>query len=184
MTILVDMDDVLEKLVEGWTEVLNQRYGTKVSADDVDDWDISKAFPTLTREQVFEVAEEEELWYHVKPIEGAKQALETLIKEGHKIYIVTASVYQTVHIKMKEVLFKYFPFITWNQVIIASNKQMIKGDVLIDDAPHNLEGGDFHKILFTAGHNRKFNEKTIGAVRVNNWTEALREIRYLQEQGL
>lgn len=181
MTILVDMDDVLEKLVVGWVEVLNQRYNLDVKPEEVDDWNIAKTFPMLTKEQVFEVAEEAELWYHVKPIEGAREALEKLIAKGHDIVIVTASVYRTLQVKMEEVLFKYFPFITWNQVIVTSRKQLIKGDVLIDDAPHNLINGDYHKILFTAGHNRKFDEKSIGAVRVDNWDEALIEIEKIEK---
>lgn len=42
-------------------------------------------------------------------------------------------------IDMEDLLFRWFPFITWDQVIITSRKQFIKGDVLIDDGIHNLE---------------------------------------------
>lgn len=173
MTILVDMDDVLEKLVASWVDFLNKKYSTNVKPEDVDDWDISKFFPTLTREQVFQASVEEDMWKNVKPMPGAEKALKKLIADGHELYIVTATLYPTVKVKMEDVLFKYYDFLSWDQVIITSKKQLIKGDVLIDDGPHNLEGGSYHKILFTAAHNKKFDEKTIGAIRVNNWDEAL-----------
>ena len=48
--------------------------------------------------------------------------------------------------------------------------------MLIDDGPHNLTGGTYRKLLFTAGHNRDFDERSVGAVRVNNWEEAYREV--------
>ena len=49
LKILFDADDVAETLVQGWVSILNERYGTSVSLEDVTDWDISLAFPTLTK---------------------------------------------------------------------------------------------------------------------------------------
>ena len=79
-----------------------------------------------------------------------------LIADGHTVLIVTTSNYQTLAAKMEQVLFHYFPFLTWNDVIITAHKQLIKGDVLVDDGIHNLEGGDYFKILMTAPHNRNY----------------------------
>ena len=48
---------------------------------------------------------------------------------------------------------------------------MIRGDVLIDDGIHNLEGGDYVKILMTAPHNRNYDAEANGMIRVHNWEE-------------
>lgn len=53
LTILVDMDDTIENLAEAWVDYLNARHQTSTSLSDITDWDISKAFPTLTKEQVY-----------------------------------------------------------------------------------------------------------------------------------
>jgi len=177
MTILVDMDDVLECLVAGWVECLNERYGTCVTPADVNDWDVGKAFPTLTHDQVFAVECEDSLWDRVRPMPGADEGLRTLLADGHTVYIVTATKYQTLRSKMEKVLFRYFPYLTWDQVIITSHKELIRGDVLIDDGPHNLSRGEYRKILFDACHNRSFDETAVGAVRVKNWAEACAEVR-------
>ena len=97
--------------------------------------------------------------------------------EGHEIYVVTATHYKTLRAKMERVLFRYFPFLDWSHVIITENKHLIRGDVLIDDGPHNLTGGTYRKILFEAGHNLSFDEKSVGAVRVRSWEEACAEVR-------
>ena len=172
MTILVDMDDVLEQLVPGWVEFVNEQFGTQVTTEDVREWDMSKAFPTLTHAQVYSVVNDERLWDHVQPMPGAAEALQRLMAEGHTVYIVTATGYQTMRSKMEKVLFRYFPFLSWSQVIVTESKHLIKGDVLIDDGPHNLTRGDYRKILFDANHNRSFDEASIGAVRVHDWQEA------------
>ena len=183
MTVLVDMDDVLERLVAGWVEFLNERHGTNVTPEEVTDWNIALAFPELTYEQVFAPEYDDALWDRVRPMPGADEGLRTLLEEGHEIYIVTATRYQTLRTKMEKVLFRYFPYLTWDQVIVTTHKDLICGDVLIDDGPHNLQSGGYRKILFDAPHNRSFDESTVGAVRVHNWQEACAEVRKLAEMA-
>ena len=177
MTILVDMDDVIEQLVAGWVDYVNERHGTHTTPEEVRSWDVSKAFPTLTHDQVYAAVNDDALWDYVKPMPGAPEILQRLIEEGHRVFIVTATGYTTLRAKMEKVLFPYFPFLTWNDVIITNHKELIKGDILIDDGPHNLVAGDYKKLLFDAGHNRDFDETTVGATRVHNWNEIYDLIR-------
>ena len=116
----------------------------------ITDWDISKAFPTLTKEQVYAPLFEDVFWSWVKPMEGASEALQKLIADGHTVLIVTTSNYQTLAAKMEQVLFHYFPFLTWNDVIITAHKQLIKGGCA-DRRRHSQSGGrGLLQILMTA----------------------------------
>ena len=71
LTILVDMDDTIESLASAWVDYLNARHGTTTKLTDITGWDISKAFPTLTNEQVYAPLFEDDFWDCVKPIDGA-----------------------------------------------------------------------------------------------------------------
>lgn len=53
LTILVDMDDVLENLVECWVDELNKKCGSSLCEEDITDWRIAKFFPSLTNEDLF-----------------------------------------------------------------------------------------------------------------------------------
>lgn len=170
-TILVDMDDVLENLCEVWVSALNDRYQTDVRAEQITEWDLGKAFPTLTKEQICAPLCEEAFWKRVTPLPGAVEYVGKLILDGHKVVVVTASHPDTIPLKLKHVLFRYFPFFTYEDVIVTSQKQRILGDILIDDAPHNLEGGNYAKLLMNAPHNRSFNEKGTDIIRVYDWRE-------------
>ena len=79
--------------------------------------------------------------------------------------------------KMENCLFKWFPYLSWKNVIVTHNKQMIIGDVLVDDAPHNLIGGRYKKILMSAPHNRHFETTGTGIVRVSNWLQVYEVIQ-------
>ena len=182
MTILVDMDDTIEQLVKAWVRRVNEKYGRHVSMDEVTSWNVQAPYPGLTREQVYGVTDEPGFWKTVEPMPGAAEGLKHLIAEGHEVFIVTATPYQHMLEKMSELLFKYFPFLTWDQVIITSRKQMVRGDVLIDDGIHNLEGGSYRKILFTAPHNRYYDAESHGMTRVHTWDEVIRVIDQMSRE--
>lgn len=182
MIILVDMDDTIEHLLKAWVSGVNEKYGFCVSRDEIVSWDVSAAFPGLTHEQVYDIPMKPGFWKTVEPVENSQEALSRLIAAGHEVYIVTATPYESIFEKMNEVLFRYFPFLSWDQVIVTSRKQMIKGDVLIDDGIHNLEGGQYKKVLMTAPHNIHFDADAHGMIRVQNWIEIEQVIEQLNTQ--
>lgn len=179
MTILVDMDETIELLLPAWIECVNEKYGTNVTPEEVTQWEVAAAFPTLTREQVNAIPSLPGFWSTVKPIPGAAESLKRLIDAGHDVYIVTATQFESVPEKISGWLFDHFPFLTEKQVIITCRKQLIRGDVLIDDGVHNLEGGDYIKILMTAPHNRDYDAEANGMIRVSGWAETERVIERL-----
>lgn len=186
LTILVDMDDTIEHLLEAWVDCLNERHGTTVKYDDITEWDLCKAFPTLTKEQIHAPLVEDKFWKAVRPMDGAAEALKWMKDEGHKVYIVTASAYKTIQPKMDNVLFKYFPFLTWDDVFITTHKQLIRGDIMFDDAPHNLEGFYHAKVLMDAPHNRNYDAEANGMYRMTSWDEAkpiIQAIGYKEEMA-
>ena len=170
LTILFDADDTVENLCDCWIAVLNERYGTSVVPEDVHSWDISLAFPTLTKEQVFGVIQEDELWRKITPISGSIEVLQKLHDEEHQLYMVTASDYRTCKTKVERLL-ELFPFLDWEHIIITNNKQLVRGDILIDDGPHNLVGGEYFKILFDRPHNRNYDDAANGMLRLHTWQE-------------
>ena len=167
--ILCDADDTIENLCETWIGYLNRKYGTNVNVEDIVDWNIAKFFPSLTKEMVFEPTFNKEFWKHILPIDGCYNVLKQ-VNNRHRLYIVTATNYQTCDTKIERIL-NLFPFLQWSQFIIAAKKQLVYGDYLIDDGVHNFEGGHYKGILFDRPHNRLFDDKTAGLTRVHTWDE-------------
>lgn len=171
VTLLVDADDTIENLLPAWVAELNKISAKKVSPDDITEWDISRFFPELTPDEVFGILRSPEFWKKVTPKKDAKKFLKRLYDRGCEIFVCTNSNYETIKEKYEFVIKKHFPFIDWDHVIVCKEKQMINADFLIDDAPHNLVGGTYHKILFSAPHNKKYDAEGNGIKRVNNWEE-------------
>lgn len=138
------------------------------------------AFPSLSREQIYEPLATEEIWDEVTPREGAVEALTWLHECGlYEIFICTSTDYRNIKPKYEKVIQKYFPFIDWKHFIVISRKQMVKADYIIDDTPHNLVGGcQKHRILITMPHNKDFDIKGAGIERADNWNDVRFLVHY------
>ena len=177
LTVLVDADDTINELLETWVDYLNQKYGRTVRVDEINQWDMHIFFPGLSDHDLYSVLNEEEFWKMVKPKDGAEKYLKKLMEDGHDVYIVTSAHPRSVAPKVDHMILRCFPFLSWEQIIVTTKKQLIKGDVLVDDAIHNLLGGDYLPILMSAYHNRGDDVPCIA--RVDNWEQAYRLIRIL-----
>jgi 5'(3')-deoxyribonucleotidase len=178
--VLVDMDDTATWLLPVWVKHLNQKHNLNVDWHDIKEWDMTLAFPTLSREQIYEPLATEEIWDEVTPREGAVEALTWLHECGiYEIFICTSTDYRNIKPKYEKVISKYFPFIDWKHFIVISRKQMVKADYIIDDAPHNLVGGcQKHRILISMPHNENFNLGDTGIERADTWANARFLVHY------
>jgi len=181
LTILVDIDDVLNDLLDRWVENLNERYGLSANAQELAVWNVQSIYPTLTVEEVYAPMYEDDIWRKLSPRLTSVEYLKRMVDDGHDVVIVTASVYETLAIKM-EWMYEHFPFLPRENIICARRKQLIKGDVLIDDGIHNLEGGEYFKILVDGPYNRSYDAEGNDMVRVHTIKEAYEAInKYLLE---
>lgn len=182
-TILVDMDNVLENLDAVWVDELNKRHGLSMTPDDITEWDMAKFYPTLSRTQVFAPLHDESVWKRVEPLPGAQEAVKAMKEDGHDVVVVTASHPDTVKWKY-DWLAKYFSAIPYRDIVFTARKQLVRGDFLVDDAPHNLFGGSYIPIMFAAAHNRTWMPKKIeefNCFQTEDWNDTLRLIRYYAE---
>jgi 5'(3')-deoxyribonucleotidase len=174
-TVLIDMDDTIENLTQEWVSYLNEKYNLDKKWEDLKYWDMSKNFPTLNADQIFEPLFEAQFWSRVTPLPGAVENIKKIIDDGHSVFIVTTSCLESLKHKTPLVLFKYFPYLTWKNIIIAADKGMIEGDVIIDDNPDNLHGRRKLKCLMDAPHNRSYNTDPF-TIRVDSWDEIYKKI--------
>lgn len=172
LTILVDMDDVLENLVECWVNFLSIKHGLNVTENDITNWKIANFFPTLSEEEIFEPLNNPDFWLSLSAMQNAPDVIKQLIDEGHKVKIVTASHANSVAPKWACIK-KLYPYFKWEDVIIASDKSIIKGSVMIDDGTHNLEDFPGVRVLFDRPHNHNYDEKKRNMIRVRSWDEII-----------
>lgn len=174
-TILIDLDDVLTNMLDTWVDWLNHFNKLDVKVEDIKQWDMSIAFSTLTQEQIYFPLQQREFWQCVCTRSDAREYVKRLFDEGYNIYIVTSTRPHLMQYKMSYCIEPFFPYIDYEHIITCYNKQMIKGDVLVDDYPNNLIDGDYEKILFSRSHNENQADSSLFHI-ARDWEEVYKII--------
>ena len=185
MRIFVDMDDILVNLLDEWLIYLNNYEGvTPRTEEDITQWNMRIAYPTLTDSELYGCLSDGEFWYRVQPVKDAYKYLKLLREEGHEIYVATSSHPLSFFCKTENCLFRHFDFLTPKNVICINNKSLLDGDVLFDDYHENLRKFKGFRVL----RNKPYNLNCDGEcfdVRVDTWEEfynGIKEIMTIKEK--
>lgn len=179
--ICCDFDDTLNDLLPSWVAWLNEKYDLQVEVADILDWQLSKTFIDLTKQEIYEPLSLPEFWLTVNEKPGASHYLKKLIDEGYEVYICTSTYYAVAQAKFNNCLFRLFPYISHKQIITTYHKQLINCDILIDDALRNISD-DRITLLMDMPHNRE-NYKGNNVCRVTSWQQIYRIIHSIAFQS-
>lgn len=176
--VMVDMDDVI--CDGGFLSLVNQFLETDYKIKDIKTYYIQDLIPKERYPEWSKFFNSKNLYDYCEIIPDTYEVLEKLSKK-YEIYITTAYIfrdneeYSANNLKNKfEWLYKNLPFISPDNYIFTTNKEIIECEIKIDDKLSNLQGKAETKLLFTAYHNKTISEDELnknGAIRVNGWKE-------------
>lgn len=184
MRIFVDMDDILVNLLDEWLIHLNNYKGvTPKTKEDITDWNMRLAYPTLTDSQLYGCLSSYEFWQRVQPVAGAYKYLKAIIDEGNEVYVATSSFPMSFFYKTENCLFKHFDFLSPKNVICINNKSLLNGDVMYDDYHENLRKFRGIKVLRNKPYNTNVDTPYVD-FRIDTWEEfyeIVKELNNLEE---
>ncbi len=169
MQILIDMDNVVADLLTKWLNIYNTTHNDCLTAEQITNWQIDLHVSKCSPEQFYNLIETPGFFNDLEVMPGAVEVTKNLQSKGHKLYFVTATPYNSPTAGYDKYTWveKYFPHIGRECVIQAHHKYMIKGDVLFDDGPQNLQDFQGIKIAMDFPYN-----KHVGVnYRVKTWDE-------------
>ena len=135
LTVLCDMDGIVVSIHQKWYDRYNERYGDELTIEKVTDWN-THLFAKHGK-KVYEPLLEPGFFLDVPEIPGALEGIQTLQSAGHRVVIVTASSRFAASDKMHW-WNNRAPWFSQKNLLIGYPKDLVKGDVLIDDGPHNI----------------------------------------------
>ena len=178
--LIVDFDDTIVYSI--FFSLVNKFLKTNYSFDDFDNYYIDDIVPKDKSEKFYSSFCDDDPYGEIKIIDGAVESLEKLSKE-YEIYICSGCVMRVAKYSAKlfaykyDFLIKYFPFLNPRNFIFTNAKDVVCGDVMIDDLLSNLKGNYKKKILFTSYHNKNITKDELdklGVVRASSWEEVCR----------
>ena len=171
MTTALDVDDVLLECVPYAIKLANEKYNfdPPLTIYEVDRWG-----KLGTRADViFEFFTEE--FFRTQPvIQGAKEFVRKL-SQMTEVFICTSVYPQFMSIRA-EMIMKEFPEIPPENIYMASRKDKLNVDILLDDGMHNvMKSNAAYPILMR----RPWNQSATGMLAVNNYDEFLKLVEVI-----
>lgn len=184
MIIMCDIDDVCNNLIEKTIELYNSRYNKNLRVSDLTSYNFADCLPREDVDAILTLFKDKKLWNSLSPVTGASNGLKTLIKQGHQIYLATAT--NPINFAWKvEWCAKYFPFIHADNIIRAVDKSILKCDIIIDDYMDNLIGNTANKICMDRPWNRDERKDFIyGIHRAHNWKEIVSAVNDIEREDI
>ncbi|WP_066367549.1 5' nucleotidase, NT5C type [Neobacillus fumarioli] len=174
-TLLIDMDSVICDLMSEWHRRYNRDYDDDLTVDRLQCWESERYVKPECGLRIYDYLKEPGLFLGLKPLPFALEVLERLHNKHH-IFIVTSSV-STAYAEKECWVEQHLPFIGRKNLIFAHRKDMIVGDLLFDDAPHNLLG--FSATGRTAVAMDYPYNRDVNVPRVKSWLEFEKFVNHL-----
>ena len=169
MILLIDMDNVVADLMKKWLATYNAEYDDNLTPDKITSWAIESHASKCSPREFHAIIERAEFFADLDVFADAIDVTGRLQSFGHELYFVTATPYDnpTAGFDKNNWAQKYFPHIGRQRVIQTHHKHMVKGDLLFDDSPVNLQHFPGIKVAMDF----PYNKNVAVNYRVSNWLE-------------
>ena len=178
--LIIDFDDVI--CDNQFMQTYNEFFNTNKKPSDFEGYYIDASIEDPAEKRAFGEYVVARNFYRgavIKP--GAKEVVSELCKK-YDVYICTAYYMDYVRELCGKVIEQKYEFIArempdfnMTKILFTNSKNVVVGDVMIDDNLNNLlTNKSYQKLLFTTDNNKKYTEEELRAlnvVRVNSWED-------------
>lgn len=173
--ILVDVDCVVADLMPEWLGFYNAEYDDHVSVEDVTAWGLEAFVKPECGVKIYEYLRYPYLYDNVAPIDGALTSIKWLRRHSYDVVFVTSGIHEGkakwldhYGFLLSQVDYQYAP-----DLVIAHDKGLIKGDIMLDDNIKNLLAFDGTRILFAQPWNSEIDSRNSEYFRADDWADVI-----------
>ncbi len=167
--VLVDMDGVLADVYRQFQLYEEKETGKQIPPERLVGTPELEVFPNGKKHV------RSEGFFRTAPlIDDSVEGLKYLNDRYNVLIVSSATEFPQSLTEKVDWLKEFFPFISWKQIILCGEKNSIKGDIMIDDHPKNLDFFEGEKYIFTQPHNVLIESGEYK--RVNSWQEIMEDL--------
>jgi 5'-nucleotidase len=109
-------------------------------------------------------------FFREAPVIPQSQAVLARLSTAYDVFVVSAATEFPQSLAEKQAwLREHFPFISWRQLVLCGSKQVVTGDIMIDDHFKNLDFFPGRTLLYTQPHNQAADPGK--HQRVDSWSD-------------
>lgn len=175
-TILVDMDGVLVNLNPIILERINKEFGTDYTEEDLTDFNYGKSLDKSEHSDLaYDIWHENDLYKDIEWSDETKDAIEELKQIG-RVVVVSSPMVGHGTSKLR---WLYSHGFDKEDVVLASDKNLVHGHVLIDDRAENVRKFPRASLLFDKKYNESYNTED-HETRVHDWSDVTGLVKHYE----
>lgn len=182
ITFLCDIDEVVAALLDEWLRRYNAASGDTLTLDAVISWNMNDVVLPEWQDRIYDFLHDPTLYDSIEPVAGAHEGIDRLRTLGASVVYVSSCVgSEMAKAKLDWMVRHRFTRasgrFSFPDIILATDKSLICGDVLLDDYPRHL---DLHpdpnliRLLWDRPYNLSSPHR-----RVRSWSEVLTTMELL-----
>lgn len=176
MIVLIDIDGVLADFDSYLLKEIKKRL-PEIEIPEKRDKLLRKNFSPEEKNKIDQICNEEGFFLNLKEIEGSIEGVKELAKK-HDVFFCSSPLTKNINsVKEKQLWVKEKFGEEWiRKMIIAKDKTIIKGDILIDDIPEEIKGiktPEWEQIIFDQPYNKHIKNKK--RINWNNYKEIIKD---------
>ena len=189
MLIACDVDGVAADLHTEWLRRYNRDYADTLTLDRLTSWDLHRYTKPECGHRVYDYLSDHDLYEHVSPVAGAAAVIDAWRTAGHRVIFLSACTYGMTDQKAQWLVRHGFSLgrkrgALPDDFIPIREKHLVRADVLIDDAPHNLEAWWHHNrrpsVVVSMPYN--FTLRLPGMLRASDWPGIAHAVQFFDRR--
>jgi 5'(3')-deoxyribonucleotidase len=171
MIVCFDIDNIINDLTEKTIALYNARYGKNIQMSNITTYNFYDCLSKEDADGIIALFKEKELWDSLKPLPHTQETLKRLVKQGHRIFLATAT--DPINFEWKcEWLGRYFGFIPTDNIIRIMDKGLLRIDVMVDDHLSNLTSNICERVCLDYPWNQsKTKDYAYDIKRAYSWSD-------------
>ncbi len=182
MIICLDIDNVLNDLTEKTITLYNALANKNIQMSDITTYNFYDCLPKEDADGIIALFKNKKLWDSLKPLPYSQEALKKLIKQGHRIFLATAT--DPINFEWKcDWLSRYFSFIPTDNIIRIMDKSLLRVDVMVDDHLSNLTSNVCERVCLDYSWNQSTSKDYAYDIRrAYNWHDVIDIIKDIERK--
>jgi 5'(3')-deoxyribonucleotidase len=182
MIICFDIDNTINDLAEKAIALYNARANKNIQIADITTYNFYDCLSKEDADGITALFKDKELWDSLKPLPYSQEVLKKLSKQGHRIFLATAT--DPINFEWKCDWFsKYFNFIPTDNIIRIMDKSLLKIDVMVDDHLSNLTNNICERVCLNYPWNQsKSKDYAYDIKRAKNWNDIINIINNIEKE--
>lgn len=134
MTILCDLDGIVADLMSRWIAIYNEKHATRVTIHDLTKYHFESIAPGS-----LDLLRTPGMFANLSPLPGAIDGLKYLSRKNDIVIVSAPSQLPDSASDKMHWCREHLPFVKKHSIILASQKELVRGDMLLDDSPDQLK---------------------------------------------